>query len=153
MLEDLGQNESPQYLEEPVRDETPREACCYRVLAADEEDYIYDNGEHGLRKLLRTENLARYRLIYKRFAHLRLEKLRNLHKVITLKRPVLVPVDREIYRVCKLIKLRNRTNKALLLWKEAILALVLVDIAGPFLPMIRGNKYFIQIVDNATRKT
>jgi hypothetical protein len=153
MLEDLGQNESPQYLEEPVRDETPREACCHRALAADEEDHIHDDGEHGLRKLSRTENLARYRLMHRRFAHLGPEKLRNLHKVTTLKRPVLVPVDREMCRVCKLTKLRNRTNKALSPWKEAILALVSVDIAGPFLPTIRGNKYFAQIVDNATRKT
>ncbi len=69
--------------------------------------YIYDDKEHGLRKLLRTENLARYRLIHRRFAHLGLDKLRNLYKVTILKRPVLVLIDREIYRVCKLTKLRN----------------------------------------------
>ncbi len=69
--------------------------------------YIYDDREYGLRKLLRIKNLARYRLIYRRFAYLRLDKLRNLYKVTMLKRPVLVPIDREIYRVCKLIKLRN----------------------------------------------
>ncbi len=69
--------------------------------------YIYNDREHGLRKLLCIENLVRYRLIYRRFAHLRLDKLRNLYKVTILKRPVLVPVDREIYRVCKLTKLRN----------------------------------------------
>ncbi len=75
--------------------------------------YIYDDREHGLRKLLRTENLARYRLIHRRFAYLRLDKLRNLYKVTIFKRPVLVPIDKEIYRVYKLTKLRNRTNKTL----------------------------------------
>ena len=69
--------------------------------------YIYNDREHGLRKLLRIENLARYRLIYRRFAHLGLDKLRNLYKVTILKRPVLVPINREIYRVYQLIKLRN----------------------------------------------
>ncbi len=69
--------------------------------------YIHDDREHGLRKLLYTENLARYRLIHRRFAYLGLNKLRNLYKVTMLKRPVLVPIDREIYRVCKLTKLRN----------------------------------------------
>ncbi len=69
--------------------------------------YIHNDREHGLRKLLRTKNLARYRLIHRRFTHLRLDKLRNLHKVTTLKRPVLVPIDREMCRVYKLTKLRN----------------------------------------------
>ncbi len=69
--------------------------------------YIYDDGEHGLRKLLYTENLARYRLIYRRFTYLGLDKLRNLYKVTMLKRPVLVLINKEIYRICKLTKLRN----------------------------------------------
>ncbi len=69
--------------------------------------YIYNDREHGLRKLLRTKNLIKYRLIYRRFAYLRLDKLRNLHKVTILKRPVLVLINREIYRVYKLIKLCN----------------------------------------------
>jgi len=69
--------------------------------------YIYDNREHSLRKLSRTENLARYRLIYKRFVYLRLDKLRNLYKVTILKRLVIVLINRKIYRVCKLTKLCN----------------------------------------------
>ncbi len=69
--------------------------------------YIHDNREHGLRKLSRTENLARYRLIYRRFAYLGLDKLRNLHKVTILKRLVIVLINREMCRVCKLIKLCN----------------------------------------------
>ncbi len=69
--------------------------------------HIHDNREHGLRKLLRIENLTRYRLIYRRFIYLGLDKLRNLYKVTILKRPVLVSTDKEIYKVCKLTKLRN----------------------------------------------
>lgn len=91
--------------------------------------------------------------MHRRFAHLGPEKLRSLHKVTTMKRPVLVPVDREMCRVCKLTKLRNKTSKILSPWKESILALVSMDVAGPFLPTIRGNRFFAQVVDNATRKT
>ncbi len=69
--------------------------------------YIHDNREHGLRKLSRTENLVKYRLMYKRFTYLRLDKLRNLHKVTILKRLVIILINREIYRVCKLTKLCN----------------------------------------------
>ncbi len=87
MLEDLGNNETPQGLQD---DEVTRysEPCCYRALTADEEDdmHIHDDGEHGLRKLSRAENLVRYRLMHRRFAHLGPENLRNLHKVIILKR-------------------------------------------------------------------
>jgi hypothetical protein len=143
LLEDVGQNETSQ---DP-------DSCCHQALTAEDDEHIHDDGEHGLRKLSRAENLARYRLMHRRFAHLGPEKLRNLHKVTTLKRPVLVPIDREMCRVCKLTKLRNRTNKALSPWKESILALASVDIAGPFLPTVRGNRYFAQVVDNATRKT
>ncbi len=69
--------------------------------------YIHDDREYSLRKLSRTKNLARYKLIYRRFAHLRLDKLRNLHKVTILKRLVIVLINREMCRVCKLTKLRN----------------------------------------------
>jgi Reverse transcriptase (RNA-dependent DNA polymerase)/gag-polypeptide of LTR copia-type len=130
------------------------EVCCHTGLAADVEDiHMHDNEDHGLRKLSWNENLARYRLMHRRFAHLGPEKLRSLHKVTTLERPIVIPVDREMCRVCKLTKLRNKTNKVLSPWKESILALVSIDVAGPFLPTIRGNKFFAQIVDNSTRKT
>ncbi len=69
--------------------------------------YIHDNREYSLRKLSRIENLAKYKLIYRRFTYLGLDKLRNLYKVTILKRPVIVLTDKEIYRVCKLTKLRN----------------------------------------------
>ena len=91
--------------------------------------------------------------MHRRFAHLGPEKLRSLHKVTTLKRPVLFPVEREMCRVCKLTKLRNKTSKVLSPWKESILALVSVDVAGPFLSTVRGNRFFAQVIDNATRKT
>ncbi len=71
-----------------------------------------------------------------------LDQLKNLYKVTKLKRPIVVPIEREICRVCKLTKLRNRTNKRLSPWKELILALVSIDIAGPFLPSVRGNTWF-----------
>ncbi len=69
--------------------------------------YIHNNNEHSLRKLSRIENLAKYRLIYRRFVYLGLDKLRNLYKVTILKRLVIILIDKEIYKVCKLIKLRN----------------------------------------------
>lgn len=51
------------------------------------------------------------------------EKLRNLHNVTKFKRPVVVRADKEIFRVFKLKKLRNRTEKVCSSWKESILAI------------------------------
>lgn len=129
------------------------EHCPHSAFVTDDADiHIHEDNEHGMKKLTRNENLSRYRLMHRRFAHLGTEKLRNLHKVTTLKRPIVVPTNRDMCRVCKLTKLRNRTSKILSPWKESILALVSMDVAGPFLPSIRGNRFFVQVVDNATRK-
>jgi hypothetical protein len=51
--------------------------------------------------------------MYRRFAYLGPDKIYNLYKVTTLKCPVLVPIDREMCRVYKLTKLRNKTSKTL----------------------------------------
>jgi hypothetical protein len=58
-----------------------------------------------MKKLSKNKNLVRYRLIYRHFTYLGLEKLYSLYKVITIRRLVLVLVDREMYRVYKLTKL------------------------------------------------
>jgi hypothetical protein len=91
--------------------------------------------------------------MYRRFAHLGLEKLRNLHKVTTLKRKVQILKERDVCRICKLTKLRNRTRTELSPWKDSLLALISVDTAGPFTTTTRGNKWFAQVVDNASRQT
>ena len=157
MLEGLDNNNSTEksvvsyQKAEIIMASDDNEPCCQNALAAVEEDvHMHDSEKHGMRKLSKAENLARYRLMHRRFAHLGPEKLRNLHKVTTLKRPVTVPVDREMCRVCKLTKLRNKTSKVLSPWKGSILALVSMDFAGPFLPTTRGNRGFAQVVDNAT---
>jgi hypothetical protein len=154
MLEGIN-NIEPDFLGQTQEIEpNHQDECCHQALAAEDmELHTHDNGEHGMNRMTQKENLARYRLMHRRFVHLGPEKLRNLHKVTTMKRPVLVPTDREMCRVCKLTKLRNRTNKALSPWKESVLALVSIDVAGPFLPSVRGNRLFAQVVDNATRKT
>jgi hypothetical protein len=97
--------------------------------------------------------LERYKLFHRRFAHLRPEVIKNLHRVTTLKERVHIPEKREICEVCALTKLRNQTSKVLSPWKDSVLELVSLDIAGPFPESLRGNRYFAQVIDNATRKT
>ena len=93
------------------------EECCYTIMTIDELEDIHfysDNQDNSsIRKPSRKENLVRYWLIYWQFTYLGPKKLQNLHKVTTLKRPVLVLMDREMCRVYKLTKLRNQTSKVL----------------------------------------
>lgn len=136
------------------------EPCCHVALTAGEAMQLDENEDlEGVRegktmkRLSRRERVDYYNLMHRRFGHMGPDQLRNLHKVTKLKRPIVIPLEREICRVCKLTKLRNRTNHKLSPWKESILALVSIDVAGPFLPSMRGNKWFCQIVDNSTRRT
>lgn len=133
--------------------------CCHVALTVDEiQEYNFNTTILGATGNSKTNRMSQremndyYNLMHRRFSHMGSEKLRNLHKVTNLKRPIVIPIDKEICRVCKLTKLRNRTNKVCSPWKESILALVSIDIAGPFLPSLRGNTWFCEIVDNSTRR-
>ena len=90
--------------------------------------------------------------MHRRFNHLGPEKIRNLHKVTTISAPIKIPTEREICEVCALTKMKNRIPKTLSEHKDHKLALIQFDIAGPFPKTIRGNRYFLLIIDNYTRK-
>jgi len=95
-----------------------------------------------------------YKLWHRRFAHLGPAKLRDLHKVTTLKKPIPIVHDQEnVCEVCALTKFNNRKGHEISEHKAAILNLISVDICGP-LPLSRdGYAYFLEIVDNHSRKT
>ena len=80
------------------------------------------------------------------------EKLRHLHKVTKLKEKIRIPTDIPKCEVCKLAKMRNRTSRKLSPWKDTTLALIYIDACGPLPKSLRGNYYFGQIVDSATRR-
>jgi hypothetical protein len=101
-------------------------------------------------KGITQEGTELYRLWHRRFGHLSHGILKDLHKVTTLSKPV--PKGEEICEVCSLTKFRNQTNKALSERKDDLLALVSIDTCGPLPVTIQGNRYFLQIVDNYSRK-
>ena len=81
-------------------------------------------------------------------------KIRNLHKVTTLSKPI--PIAKEHVSVCEvwaLTKFTNRRNHQLSPRKPEILALISINICGQ-LPLSReGYAYFLEIVDNHSRRT
>ena len=95
----------------------------------------------------------KYILWHRRFAHLGSAKLRNLHKVTTLDKPIVIAVDHDnVCEVCALTKFKNQRNHTVSERKSDVLALVSIDICGA-LPTSRNNyNYFLLIVDNYSRK-
>jgi hypothetical protein len=94
--------------------------CCHVAITAKEaalqeeqEDLKNAGDKQTIKRLSRKETSEYYDLMHRRFGHIGPDQLRNLHKVTKLKRPIVVPTEKEICRVCKLTKLRNRTNKTL----------------------------------------
>ena len=100
-----------------------------------------------------TQLRQRYTLWHRRFCHIGGAKISKLHKVTTLTDKIAVPKDLKPCEVCKLAKMRNRIPKTLSPWKDSVLDLVSLDVCGPQPATLRGNVYFCQIVDSASRYT
>ena len=75
------------------------------------EDNSLDD-EYSRRLLIQAEK-DRYLLFHRRFAYLSPNKIRNLYKVTTLKKPIRVPKNTKIYKVYSLTKLRNKIPKTI----------------------------------------
>ncbi|KAI0993875.1 hypothetical protein K3495_g14309, partial [Podosphaera aphanis] len=66
---------------------------------------------------------------------------------------VKIPVaEKRICKVCKIGKMRNKISKILAPHKREPLELISFDIAGPFPTSLRGNRYFLQVVDSWSRR-
>jgi hypothetical protein len=93
-----------------------------------------------------------YRLMHRRFAHYGPAMLRKLHEVTTIQRIKVPPAHRRLCDPCLKGKMRNKISKTLAEHKKEMLALVSLDLAGPFPTSLRGNNYLMQIICNYTRK-
>ena len=93
----------------------------------------------------------RYDLWHRRFAHLGVYKIRHLHDVTTLKKKIRIPSKLAICKPCKVAKMRNRIDRKVRRRKDKPLDLVSIDICGPLPVSLKGNRYFLQIVDNYSR--
>ncbi|KAI1007133.1 hypothetical protein K3495_g1098 [Podosphaera aphanis] len=106
---------------------------------------INDSVSHSIyeisdKEAIKSSDKQRYLIWHRRFAHLGPGKLRNLHKVTSLKKPIKIPRDLDICEVCALTKIRNRIPKQLRSWTIELLGLVQFDVAGPLPATIHGNR-------------
>ena len=90
-----------------------------------------------------------YKLWYQRFVYLKFIKLRNLYKIIILKKLILIVYNHDdIYKVYVLIKFINNKNYEISKYKIAIFNLILVNICD-FLSLFCNNYiYFLKIINN-----
>ncbi|TAQ86988.1 hypothetical protein B7494_g4697 [Chlorociboria aeruginascens] len=116
----------------------PENGMPAQVIIDFDTDSDSDNGE-----ATKEKELARYLKYHRRFAHLGPEKIRNLYKVTILKKKIKIPSDINICDTCAITKMRNKIPKELNIWPTEILELVQFDVAGPFPPTIRENRYFL----------
>jgi hypothetical protein len=131
----------------------PYEAACpAQTEVLEPETMDFESSAPGDPKRISKQEEERYNLWHRRFAHLGPGKLKSLHKVTTLDKAIRIPKKMCPCQVCALTKMRNRTSKKLSPWKEELLELVSIDIAGPFPTSVVGNRYFLEIVDNKCRK-
>ncbi|GIZ47373.1 hypothetical protein CKM354_001046600 [Cercospora kikuchii] len=92
-----------------------------------------------------------WELWHRRLAHFGEGLLRNLHKVSDLRAQIPIPKEHQPCRVCSLAKMKKHRGKETER-KPQRLSLVSVDVCGP-LPVSRlGYKWWLEIVDNFSRK-
>jgi len=88
------------------------------------------------------------------FAHLESAKLRQLHKIITLKKSILINNSHEnVCEICALIKFINKREYNISDQKTSILTFIFIDICESLSLSLDSKSYFLEIVNNHFRKT
>ena len=132
--------------------------CRHKALPAEEIFSDSDIADHSHKVDTDTVSsgkaLETYKLWHRRFAHLGEAKLRNLHKVTTLAKPIPIAKNHaSVCEVCALTKLTNKRGHTVSPRKPEILALLSIDICGALPTSREGYRYFLEIVDNHSRRT
>lgn len=133
---------------------TPIEKVQSQGASAYDPNIDHDDGKpvYSRAQRITQERRKRYTLFHRRFGHVGPNQLRKLHTGTDLERPITIPDSIEICEICMKTKLRNRRSKVLAKHKDCKLDLLSIDIAGPFPKSIRGYRFFVEVLDNYTRK-
>jgi len=95
-----------------------------------------------------------YKLWHHHFAHLKSAKLHQLHKIITLKKFILINNSyKNVCKICMFIKFINKREHNVSNWKTSILTFIFINICESLSSFFNNKSYFLKIVDNHFRKT
>ena len=92
-----------------------------------------------------------YLLWHYQFVYFDSVKLRDLYKVIILKKQIIISVKKEVCEVCEFIKMRKWINHQVGSRKIRLLKSVLVNICGLLPIFLSRMRYFMEIVDQWSR--
>jgi len=110
--------------------------------------------DHDQLSFANDKSFKLYKLWHCCFTHLESAKLRQLHKIITLKKPILINDNHEnVCEICALIKFINKWEHNINDQKTSILILIFINICESLLLFLNSESYFLKIVNNHFRKT
>ncbi len=110
--------------------------------------------DHDQLNFTNNKSFKLYKLWHHRFTHFESAKLRQLHKIITLKKSIFInDSHKNVCEICALIKFINKWEHNVSDWKTSILTLIFIDICESLSLFLDSKLYFLEIVDNHFRKT
>ncbi len=110
--------------------------------------------DHDQLSFANDKSFKLYKLWHRRFTHLESAKLRQLHKIITLKKSIFINDSHEnVCEICALIKFINKREHNVSDQKTSILILIFIDICESLSLFLDSKLYFLEIVNNHFRKT
>ncbi len=110
--------------------------------------------DHDQLNFANDKSFKLYKLWHHRFAHLESAKLRQLHKIITLKKFIFInDSHKNVCEICALNKFINKWEHNISDWKTSILTLIFIDICESLSLFLDSELYFLKIVNNYFRKT
>jgi len=110
--------------------------------------------DHDQLSFANDKSFKLYKLWHCRFTYLESAKLRQLHKIITLKKSIFINDNHEnVCEICALIKFINKQEHNISNWKTSILTFIFIDICKSLSLFLNSESYFLEIMNNHFRKT
>jgi len=110
--------------------------------------------DHDQFSFANDKSFKLYKLWHRCFTHLESAKLRQLHKIITLKKSILINNSHEnVCKICALIKFINKQEHNVKNQKTSILTFIFINICESLSLFLDNELYFLKIIDNHFRKT
>jgi len=110
--------------------------------------------DHDQLSFANVKSFKLYKLWHHHFTHLESAKLRQLHKIITLKKSIFINNSHEnVCEICALIKFINKREHNVNDWKTSILTFIFINICESLSSFLDSKLYFLKIVDNHFKKT
>ncbi len=110
--------------------------------------------DHDQLSFANDKSFKLYKLWHRCFTHLESAKLRQLHKIITLKKSIFInDSHKNVCEICALIKFINKWEHNVSDWKTSILTFIFINICESLSLSLNSESYFLEIVNNHFRKT